>query len=87
MKIIQGTTPRGSLTNCVFVEDDLGDRHCFSYGQEVAVIRGRNYIEFNGPQYYSRTSCRHKKLFREYYGFERKDYMSKEGARNASSIT
>lgn len=69
MKLVQGKTPKGSLTNCIFVEDDLGDFHCFSYGSEVAAIKGYQYIEYDGPMYYSRTSNRHKKLFREYYGY------------------
>ena len=69
MRIVQGVTPKGSLTNCVFVEDDHGAAHCFSYGSEVAVIKNGQYTEFNGPMYYSRTSNKHKKLFREYYGF------------------
>jgi len=55
--------------NVQFVEDDEGDVHCFSYGQEVAAITDEGYIEFNGPKYYSRTSCKHKKMFRDYYGY------------------
>lgn len=55
--------------NCQFVEDDHGNVHCFSYGSEVAVIKNGKYEEFSGPMYYSRTSNRHKKLFREYYGY------------------
>ena len=55
--------------NVQFVEDDLGDIHCFSYGSEVAAIIGYKYIEYQGEKFNSRTSCKHKKMFRDYYGY------------------
>ena len=71
MQIIQGTTPRGSLTNCVFVVDDNGNAYCFSYGSQVAAIINDEYVEYNGPMYYSRTSCRHKATFRRYFNVQK----------------
>ena len=67
MELIQGKTAKGSLTNCIFVVDDDGNKHCFSYGEEVAAIMGDMYVEYDGPMYYSRTSCRHKAAFRRYF--------------------
>lgn len=67
MKLIQATTAKGSLTNCSYVEDN-GNSYCFSYGELVAAVVDGEYIEFNGPMYYSRTSNRHKSQFRKYYG-------------------
>lgn len=55
--------------NCQFVEADNGIVYCFSYGERVADIRDGKYTEYDGPKYYSRTSCKHKKMFREYYGY------------------
>lgn len=54
--------------NCQFLEDGP-NKHCFSYGHEVAAILKGKYMEFQGEKYYSRTSCKHKKMFREYYGY------------------
>lgn len=57
--------------NVQFVEDDFDCIHCFSYGSEVAAINEKEckYVEYDGPKYYSRTSCKHKKMFRDYYGY------------------
>ena len=55
--------------NCVYVEDDLGDKHCFSYEKEVAAIIGQNYVEYPGPKHDSVTSKQHKAWFRDYYGY------------------
>ena len=68
MNIIQGKTPKGSLTNCVFVVDDNANAYCFSYGSLVAAIKDNTYIEYDGEKYYSRTSNRHKAQFRRHFG-------------------
>lgn len=68
MKIVQGKTPKGSLTNCVYVIEDNGDAHCFSYGEHVAAIIDGEYIEYSGYMYFSPTSNRHKAAFRRYFG-------------------
>ena len=67
MQIIQGKTPKGSLTNCVYVIDNNDDAYCFSYGSLVAAIVNGCYEEFDGEMHYSRTSCRHKAQFRRYF--------------------
>lgn len=67
MRIIHAFTGKGSLTNCVFFEDNNGDKHCFSYDSNVASIIDGQYIEYQGPMFYSRTSVKHKNLFKEYY--------------------
>jgi len=68
MEIIQGKTARGSLTNCVYVIDDNKDKHCFSYGSEVAAIKNGQYEEYDGDMFYSQTSRKHKKQFQRYFG-------------------
>lgn len=73
MKVVQGFTGRGSLTNCIFVEDD-NKISCFSYGQEVATIIDGVYKEYKGYMYYSRTSVRHKNIFKRTYANQIKSY-------------
>lgn len=53
--------------NCTFLIDDKGDCHCFSYTSEVAAIINGEYIEYDGPMYYSRTSNKHKSMFRTHF--------------------
>lgn len=62
MKFIQ------PMKNLMFMIGDSGDCHCISYGSEVAAIINGEYVEFQGPQYYSRTSMRHKAMFRTHFG-------------------
>ena len=57
--------PNGN--NSFFLEYD-DKRYCFSYCQCVAGIVDGKYEEYDGYKYYSRTSCKHKKAFRNYYG-------------------
>ena len=59
------------MANLAFLTDDNGNRHCFSYNSEVAAIIDGKYVEDEGPQYYSRTSNRHKSMFRAQFGIER----------------
>jgi len=54
--------------NVAFVIDESGNCHCFSYGSEVAAIIDGKYVEYDGPQYYSRTSNKHKAMFRTHFG-------------------
>lgn len=61
MKIVNPTA------NCVFVIDNEHNAHCFSYGSEVAAIINDKYVEYDGPQYYSRTSNKHKSMFRAHF--------------------
>ena len=65
MKVIQ---PMKNL--CFTIEED-GKCHFISYNSEVAAIIDGKYVEFDGPQYYSRTSCKHKSMFRTHFGVER----------------
>ena len=67
MTIIQGVTPKGNLTNCIYVVDDNKNAHCFSYGSEVAAIIDGDYEEYDGPMFYSNTSRRHKAAFKRYF--------------------
>ena len=53
--------------NCTFVELDDGSKHCFSYNQCVASIINGKYTEYKGEKYYSRTSNKHKSMFRRFY--------------------
>lgn len=62
MKFIQPTR------NLMFMIDDNYDCHCISYGSEVAAIIDGNYVEYDGPQFYSRTSNKHKSMFRTHFG-------------------
>lgn len=57
--------------NYFFLE--IGEvKYCFSYTACVAMIapgiNGMEYTEFTGPNYFSKTSNKHKKSFRDYYG-------------------
>ena len=54
--------------NVQFVIDSDGNCHCFSYGSEVAAIINGEYIEYQGEQFYSRTSNKHKSMFRTHFG-------------------
>lgn len=54
--------------NCVFIKDDQDNKHCFSYGKEVAAIIDGEYIEYSGEKFDSVTSKQHKYMFRSYYG-------------------
>ena len=55
-------------SNCVFIIDDEHNCHCFSYTSEVAAIIDGKYVEYDGPQFYSRTSNKHKAMFRAHFG-------------------
>jgi len=54
--------------NAVFMIDDQQNCHCFSYQSEVAAIIDGKYVEYDGPQFYSRTSNKHKSMFRAQFG-------------------
>lgn len=56
--------------NNYFFIDHEGNKYCFSYGQNVASIIDGIYIEYNGDQYHSATSNKHKAKFRNYYNVE-----------------
>lgn len=73
MRVVQGYTGKGSLTNCIFVEED-NNAYCFSYGQQVAAIINGCYTEYTGYMYYSRTSVRHKNIFKKQYNYLIKEY-------------
>ena len=62
MKLIQ------PMANLAFVIGDNGNCHCFSYASEVAAIIDGKYVEYDGPQFYSRTSNKHKAMFRAHFG-------------------
>lgn len=64
MKLIQ------PMNNCAFLIEPEGDCHCFSYCHEVAAIIDGKYVEFDGPQYYSRTLNKHKTMFRNHFGID-----------------
>ena len=57
--------------NCVFIIDDNNDAHCFSYGKEVAAYLDGTYIEYTGEKFFSKTSNKHKSMFRNHFGIER----------------
>lgn len=58
-------------SNCVFLLDGNGNAHCFSYTSEVAAIIDGQYIEYQGDKFYSRTSNKHKAMFRKHFGVTR----------------
>lgn len=55
------------INNCCFVIDDSGNCHCFSYNSEVAAIIDGKYVEYEGEKFYSRTSNKHKTMFRNHF--------------------
>ena len=67
MNVFIMKTPKGSLTDCVVIEEG-NSKKCFSYGSLVAEIKDGRYIEYDGERFYSRTSNRHKAEFRRWYG-------------------
>lgn len=56
------------IANCAFLIDDNGNAHCFSYQSEVAAIIDGKYEEYQGYQFFSRTSNKHKNMFKAHFG-------------------
>lgn len=67
IKLIQATTRKGSITNCIYLFVSRNEVYCFSYGSLVASIINGVYQEYEGEKYFSTTSCKHKTQFRREY--------------------
>lgn len=73
MTVVKPKVGDRELRNVEFVVGDDNTKHCMSYGSEVAMIdRDGKYIEFNGTNFYSKTSVRHKNVFKKYYNVKEK---------------
>nr|DAH56638.1 MAG TPA: hypothetical protein [Caudoviricetes sp.] len=68
MKIVAPKVNGRTVPNCLFIEDADGTKHCISYMSDVAKLTPEGvYIEMQGDKYFSKTSNRHKNLFKKHY--------------------